>query len=113
MGCRANVVKTYIVEYADGQWFNWQAESLLRLLSEHDVDVWRSNEDDPYSDLEIRDIEGFKRLIEALEQKSPDERCKPFEELTNNEVVDIFKEWLKYAIDSGEFAEDFIRIHWF
>ena len=113
MGCRANVVKTYIVEYADGQWFNWQAEPLLELLRGHDIEVWQANENDPYSDWEIQDIEGFKRLIEALEQKSSDERCKPFEALVNSEVAEVFKEWLKYVIDGGEFAEDFIRVHWF
>jgi len=110
MGYRAHVVKAGSVdEYTGSEYFNWRAYEILELFHNFNIrfdnTLFKRKEMWTISDVELN------TLITILEE-SPDEvdecfsGCKPY---TNQDVADVFREWLEHADkESG-----LIRIHWF
>ena len=108
MSCTAHVLKKYVKKYADGCWFNYGADDLNSLLMAYDVEFRNDSEYDCASGLEITDIESFKHAIRQLKKLPAKEKNEYLEGYTNEEIVGVFKQWLKCQLDDG-----YIRIEWF
>jgi len=111
MGYRAYVVKAGCVdEYTCGEYFNRLNCEVLELFYDNDIQF----EDDfrrGRTKWTIKDGELYKLI--ALLEKSPNEENECFvdsgrREYTNQELADIFKEWVKQADEEN----GLIYIHW-
>ena len=114
MGYSARVVKEFVCEYVNNWEFYNQADNVLGVLTDFDVNVWTENDCNANCNWEIEQAT-FEEGIAELEKLPPNEVNDRFSEETNEDdrytngaLVEIFKEWMKYSD-----AEDkVIRIHW-
>jgi len=118
MGLRAHAVERYVCEYSPTADFNYAADEIYTLLSDHDVDVWTADDFSNYCDWEIQGEDNKNALqacIDVLKKLPPDEPNKWLKEnerhtdTTNADVVRVLEDWIR-CYD----AEDqVIRIQWF
>jgi len=109
MGLWAHVIKKYDIKYADGAWFNYDAEKLLSYLEDNNVEVLLDDVDNSYSHWEIPPsaIVELDALASVIEELPPDDNHEELTEYTNGRIAKIFRDWLKYPTKGS------IRIEWF
>ena len=107
MGNRLHYHKKHEIECAGGG-FNWMQEEVYNLLSEFDCTVYADNTEDPcYADEFSVPFEDVEAMLEELSKRNPDDIC--FEDYTNKEVYDFFKE----AYDNAPKTNSDIYFSWF
>jgi hypothetical protein len=111
MGCRATIVTKYVCEYG-GSAFNWAADEVYEMLTDNDVVVGQTNEDDNYSDWDIQNPDAVQAYVDKLKKLPQDKVNKYFkknkecQDATNGYVVVVLEEWLDHILDGV------IKIHW-
>ena len=113
MGIRAHIIEKYVCEFAqDTGDFNYLAEEVLEMLTDHDVKIWTADENNAYCAWEINGTKELEAYIEELE-KLPDGINEYVSnggyEYTNGEVAKNLKTWMKYL----DPVHNVIRVRWY
>jgi cell fate (sporulation/competence/biofilm development) regulator YmcA (YheA/YmcA/DUF963 family) len=115
MSLTATAVKRYVCEYAPSSAFNYAADEVYDMLTDHNVEIWQSDEYDNHCDWEINGKETLQKYVKKLKKLPPDAVNKYFKKdkdnayVTNQYVIDVLEEW----IDCYDEEDRVIRVHWY
>ena len=98
-------------EYLYGAYFNGMGEPIAELFDKHKIHYGRETVQRKHKWAIPKTM---LNAIIAILEKSPDEKdeCLKFKPYTNQQVANVFKEWLVYAHRNDQ-GNGLVHVHWF
>lgn len=114
MGVRLHVARTYKVEFADSQFFNWQIEEINNLIKNHcENSCFSYNDDYCNSDSFEVDKDDLIKLIEWLKICSVEEYETENKKLSKEYTKDEVAKNLNYCLEHSDPENDYVKFYWF